>query len=120
MGSLVNPTPSLGSSTANAPQLSQNEIDMLRAQIQACWNPPVGVSEAKDLVVVLRFLLNRDGSVSGEPSVTNRGGSPLFQVAVESATRAVLRCQPYRLPVSKYDAWSDVEVKFDPKEMFRG
>ncbi len=120
MGSLVNPTPSLGTSTANAPQLSQNEIDMLRAQIQACWSPPVGVMEAKDLVVVLQFGLNRDGSVAAEPIVTNRGSNPLFQVAVDSARRAVLKCQPYRLPVAKYDAWSEVEVKFDPKEMFRG
>ena len=86
MGSLVNPTPSLGTSTANAPQLSQNEIDMLRAQIQACWNPPVGVTEAKDLVVVLQFGLNRDGSVVARPIVTNRGSSPLFQVAVDSAS----------------------------------
>jgi colicin import membrane protein len=52
--------------------------------------------------------------------VTNRGSSPLFQIAVESARGAVLKCQPYRLPAAKYEAWSDVEVKFDPKEMFRG
>ncbi len=64
-GSLVNPTPSLGASTANAPQLSQNEIDALRAQLKRCWNPPVGVVDAKDLIVVVQFALNRDGSVSG-------------------------------------------------------
>jgi TonB C terminal len=74
--------------------LSQNEIDMLRAQIQACWSPPVGVMEARDLVVVLQFGLNRDGSVSGEPFMTNRSGSALFQVAVESATRAVCVVSP--------------------------
>jgi hypothetical protein len=78
------------------------------------------VMEAKDLIVVLQFGLNRDGSVAAVPIVTNRGSNPLFQVAVDSAQRAVLKCQPYRLPVSKYEAWSEVEVKFDPKEMFRG
>jgi hypothetical protein len=31
----------------------------------------------------------------------------LVHVAAEGATRAVLRCQPYRLPLSKYEAWRD-------------
>jgi outer membrane biosynthesis protein TonB len=119
-GTMINPTPSLGSTTGNAPQLSQNEIAMLRAQLYSCWNPPVGVVEAKDLVVTVRFSLNRDGSLASEPMVVNRGRNALFQIAAEAATRAVRRCQPFRLPVSKYEAWQDVEVNFDPSEMFRG
>ena len=119
-GTLVNPTPSLGSPTGNAPQLSQNELNALHDQLMGCWNPPVGVAEAKSLYVIVRFELNRDGSLSGEPSVVNRGSAALFQVAAESATRAVRRCQPFRLPAAKYDAWREVEVKFDPTEMFRG
>jgi outer membrane biosynthesis protein TonB len=119
-GTLVNPNPSLGSPLGNAPELSQNEIDALRAQLMGCWNPPVGVADAKDLIVIVRFALNRDGSVSGDPTVVNHGDSSLFQIAAESATRAVRRCQPFRLPVSKYDAWRDVEVKFDPNDLFRG
>jgi colicin import membrane protein len=117
-GSMVNPTPSLGASLANAPVLSQNEIDALRAQLYSCWNPPVGVLEAKDLVVTVRFTLNRDGSLSGDPAVTNRSSHALFQVAAESAVRAVRRCQPFRLPVVKYDAWQDVEVSFRPEDVF--
>ena len=109
----------LGAAAANAPELSQNEIDALRAQLMACWNPPVGVLDAKDLSVVLQFSLNRDGSVSGQPVLVNRASSPLFQVAVESAKRAVLSCQPFRLPVAKYEAWQEVEVKFN-SEMFGG
>jgi len=119
-GSMINPTPTLGSPTGNAPQLSQNEIAMLKAQLMSCWNPPVGVSEAKDLVVTVRFSLNRDGSLSSEPMVLNRGRNALFQIAAESATRAVRRCQPFHLPASKYEAWQEVEVNFDPNDMFRG
>src|SRR5262249_60596811 len=79
-GTMVNPTPSLGSTTGNAPQLSQNEQAMLIAQLRGCWNPPVGVAEAKDLVVTVKFSLNRDGSLAGEPIVLNRGRNALFQV----------------------------------------
>jgi colicin import membrane protein len=77
------------------------------------------VVDAKDLSVVLQFSLNRDGSVSGQPILVNRVSSPLFQVAVESAMRAVVGCQPFRLPAAKYEAWQEVEVKFN-SEMFGG
>jgi colicin import membrane protein len=119
-GSLVNPTAMLGAAAANAPELSQSEIDALRAQLMSCWNPPVGVADAKNLIVVVRFALNRDGSVAGDPLVVNRDANGLFQIAAESATRAVRRCQPFRLPAAKYEAWREVEVKFDPNDLFRG
>jgi outer membrane biosynthesis protein TonB len=119
-GTMINPTPSLGSTTGTAPQLSQNELAMLIAQLRSCWAPPVGVVEAKDLVVTVRFSLNRDGSLLGQPIVVNRGNNALFQVAAEAATRAVRVCQPFRLPASKYEAWQEVEVNFDPILMFGG
>ena len=92
---------------------------MLNAQLASCWSPPVGVREAKGLVVRVSFSLNRDGSVSGQPIVTNRGSNPLFQIAAESAIRAVLNCH-FRLPASEYEWWREVEAKFDPIEMFGG
>ena len=122
-GTMINPTPSLGSTTGNAPQLLQNEDArlqaMLNAQLASCWTPPVGVREAKGLVVHVSFSLNRDGSVSGQPIVTNRGSNPLFQIAAETAVRAVLSCH-FRLPPSKYDSWQRVDASFDPIEMFGG
>ena len=100
--------------------LSQSELDALRAQIQACWNPPVGVADAKGLVVTVRLMLKHDGSLAADPAVTNRSSNTLFQVAAESALRAIRRCAPYRLPIAKYEVWKDVEVDFDPRDMFRG
>ena len=39
--------------------------------------------------------------------------------AVESAQRALLdpRCQPFPLPLHKYDAWRVVQITFDPQNM---
>jgi colicin import membrane protein len=111
---------SFGASTGNAPRLTQSEIDALRAQIQACWNPPVGAADARDLVVLVRVQFRTDGTLAAEPQVVNRGSSPYFQIAAESATRAVRRCQPYTLPAAKYEIWRDVEVTFDPRDMFGG
>lgn len=119
-GQEINRTASLGVPTGNAPTLSQSEIDALRAQIQACWNPPPGALDARELIVQVRLQLNRDGSVSAEPQVLNRGSHPQFQVAAESAKRAIRRCAPYKMPIAKYDIWQDVEVTFDPRDMYRG
>ena len=118
-GETLNATPTLGTSTGRSAALSQSEIDALRAQIQACWNPPAGAADGKNLIVKVRLMLNQDGSLSGEPTVVNRGDG-FFQVAAESAMRAIRRCQPYKMPIAKYDVWKDVEVTFDPREMFRG
>ena len=120
VGDTLSSTPSLGVSSGSAAQLSQTEIDALRAQIQACWNPPAGAADARGLVVQVRIMLRQDGSLSAEPMLLNRGGTPFFQVAAESAMRAVRRCQPYKLPIAKYEIWKDVEVTFDPREMYRG
>jgi outer membrane biosynthesis protein TonB len=119
-GDTLNTTPSLGLPSGTAATLSQNEIDALRAQIQACWNPPAGALEAKELVVRVRLQLKQDGALSAEPALLNRGNHPVFQIAAESAIRAIKRCQPYKLPIAKYQIWRDVEVTFDPREMFRG
>ncbi len=119
-GQEVNRTASLGVPTGNAASLSQSEIDALRAQIQACWNPPPGALDARDLIVQVRLQLNSDGSISADPQVLNRGSHPQFQVAAESAKRAIRRCAPYKMPIAKYDIWRDVEVTFDPRDMYRG
>jgi colicin import membrane protein len=119
-GAQPNQTAALGTATGNAARLSQSEIDALRAQIQACWNPPIGTQDAQSLIVKVRIALNQDGSLAAEPVLTNRGNAPTFQIAAESAMRAVRRCAPYRMPIAKYDAWRDVEITFDPRDMLRG
>ena len=120
-GSTLNNTPALGAATGTAVALSQNELDALGARLRQCWNVPVGLAEARDLVVTVRILFNKDGTLSGEPRVQNHDSRPVFQSAAESALRAVRGCGPYNfLPIAKYEAWKDVEVNFDPRDMFRG
>jgi colicin import membrane protein len=120
-GATLSNTPSLGTPTGRSASLTQSEIDALRARIQQCWNPPAGLADARDLIVVIRIRFNPDGSLSSDPTLSNSGSHPTFQVAAESALRAVRRCAPYSfMPVAKYDVWKDVEVTFDPRDMFRG
>lgn len=101
-------------------KMTQSELDALRGQVSACWNPPVGAAGAEDLRVRIRFNLSQSGEVSGSPEVINSSSNPAFGAAASSAVRAIMRCAPYSLPIAKYDAWQEVILNFDPKELLGG
>ena len=94
-------------------------MDALRGQIQRCWNVPAGAADAENLKVSVQFRLDPSGALDGAPQiVSGGGGAGIERAAAESARRAVLACAPYTLPSEKYEAWSDVIVHFDPRDMF--
>ena len=111
--------PVRGESDGRQATMSVNEIDALRARIAECWNPPPGGLGADEIVVKIRLELNEDGTLVGYPTVANRGASPFFQAAADSAVRAVFQCQPYALPGEKYALWRDMILNFDPSDMYR-
>jgi colicin import membrane protein len=117
----LNATSNLGAANGQAAQLSQTEIDALRARISQCWNPPAGVDINSKLYVVLRVLFKQDGSIASDPVVVEGSASALGPALAESGKRALLRCQPFTmLKPEHYEQWKDIEVKFDPHEMLGG
>ena len=94
--------------------MTQNELDGLRGQVQRCWTPPVGSSEA-NLVVAVRFTLNPDGTLNSRPATVEAPAHPMGPSLARSAERAVAMCAPYKLPADKYAAWSDIILDFDPR-----
>jgi colicin import membrane protein len=112
---------SLGAVNGTAAQLSQSEIDALRARLRQCWNPPVGAAEAEKMYVVFRVLFKRDGTLMNNPVLVGGPPSQAGPVLAESARRALLQCQPYTmLKPEHYDQWKDMQITFDPREMFGG
>ena len=117
----LNSQPTLGASSGTAAQLSQSEIDALRARISSCWSPPAGVNASSKIYVVLRVLFKQDASMSREPVLVEATASPLGPALAESAKRALLLCQPFTmLKPEHYDQWKDLELKFDPQELLGG
>jgi outer membrane biosynthesis protein TonB len=119
----ISDTPSAGAPRpkAVAAQLSQNELDALRARLTQLWNPPAGAQNPEEIVVTIRFRLKPDGTVDGGPQVVTSGRSMLFMVSRDRAVQAVLRGQPFNmLRPENYEAWKDLEVTFDPRDMIRG
>lgn len=110
----------LGAKTTNpAGKLSQNEMDALRGQIQKNWNIIPGLADGGDIRITVSMQLDRSGNIVGQPDVRATGGSQATrQTLAGSARRAVLRSQPYDLPLDKFDTWSEVIVNFDPSQLF--
>ncbi|HVC53110.1 MAG TPA: energy transducer TonB [Stellaceae bacterium] len=101
-------------------QLSASEIDVIREQIERCWNVPAGARDAKDLVVEIHVIMNPDGTVQ-QATIVNQGNmnDPYYRAAAESARRAFYnpQCTPLKLPPGKYDVWKDFVADFSPKDL---
>jgi hypothetical protein len=120
-GDTLNTTPSLGLPNGRSSQLSMNELDALRARLAQLWNPPAGAQDPRELVVEVRIRLRPDGTLAASPEVLTGGRTPLFVAARDSAVRALYRGQPYdMLRPEHYEQWKDIEITFDPRQMFRG
>ena len=116
----------LGARPSGAGRLSMRQkvdlASLIRRQITPCWNPPSMTENPGIVTVTLRIRLEPNGEVTGTPSVSSvSGATPSNQAYVTamvgSVRRAVLRCAPLSLPADLYDAWSDVELNFDPRDV---
>lgn len=120
-GKDLSTSPGLGDPMTHAAQLSQSELDALRARLMALWNPPIGIKDPQDYVIRIRIRLGRNGRLIAPPQVITSGHGQLFDSARDSAVRAVFRGQPFdMLKPEHYNVWKDIEVTFDPRDMFRG
>lgn len=101
--------------------ISISEIDLVRRQIERCWNLPAGAKDAHKMTVEVRVVMHPDGTVREatlrEPA--RMQADPYFRAMAESVLRAVLnpRCQPFKLPPDRYDVWQTLLLNFDPREI---
>jgi len=104
--------------------LSISEVDAIITQISKCWAIPAGARDADSTSVRLRISLAVDGSLTSVKIVDegryNEAGETFFRAWADSAVRAVRGCSPITgLPPKKYKSWSELELNFDPRKMFR-
>lgn len=86
-------------------------------QIKPHWSAPQG-ADADQLVTLVRFRLNADGSLSGSPSCVSTTGVTASNAAqkdlhCERAIRAVRLAAPFNLPEQFYDKWKLITSRFD-------
>ncbi|MBQ9335604.1 MAG: cell envelope integrity protein TolA [Alphaproteobacteria bacterium] len=102
--------------------LTATQIDLIRQTIRKCWHFPAGLRNAEDLIVDIKMELDPEGNVKKAEIVdkTRMANDHDYRTAAENAYRAVLdpKCNPLPLPKEHYNEWKDLELSFNPKEMF--
>jgi hypothetical protein len=108
-------------SAAPAAAFGPQQQSALRAaimrQLKPHWSAPQG-ADAEKLVTQVRFDLNRNGALVGEPQIVSQSGQTAANAAqvrrhAEQAIRAVRLASPFILPPDLYDHWQTVTSTFD-------
>ena len=112
----------LGSPTQNAPRMSPSLSASLDGWLQdaylSCWTQPPTMPEGVKYVAQVRVSFNPDGSLSAQPQLVNPPSDPAWRAYAESSMRAVLKCNPLRVPpqyVPYFQQWKVKTVHFDPE-----
>lgn len=103
--------------TAFGPSEQASLISAISRQLRPHWTAPQGV-DVERLVTIVRFRLNEDGSLAGEPRVVSQTGrtdanAPQMGRHAELALRAVKLAAPFDLPKEYYQYWKSVDSRFD-------
>ncbi len=104
-GATLNSTSALGAPHGRDADNSATWGAMFKAQVERCWKKPYGGIEKQNMAVDFEIRLRRDGTLEAPPIAKPGDSSPYFRVYQESALRAIIECQPYRLPAQFYDEW---------------
>jgi hypothetical protein len=93
--------------------LSSEEIAQFKAQVSRCWAAPNGVPSTPGFDVLLRIALTPDGRLAAAPELIRAPASLAGPPLVDSAKRALQKCQPYGgLPADKYKDWRILDLTF--------
>ncbi|MFV9875191.1 MAG: hypothetical protein AB8U25_01375 [Rickettsiales endosymbiont of Dermacentor nuttalli] len=102
--------------------LSLNEEASIRSQLYKCWDIPIGIKDIAKMSVVLKINLTQDGTVQHVKIIEENKPSKVdmssFRAFLESTVRAVHKCSPLQnLSIEKYNAWREIELNFDPRDV---
>jgi outer membrane biosynthesis protein TonB len=104
-GETLNSNASLGLAKGAAADNSATWGSMFKQQVERCWKKPYGGIEQQKSEAVFAIRLKRDGTLEGAPVPEGTPSTPYLRVYQESALRAIIECQPYRLPAAYFDEW---------------
>ena len=100
------------SATGTSAQLSQSEIDALRARIIELLESAARRRCEVEALYRARRLVQTGRTLSREPAVVEGSASALGPALAESAKRALLLCQPFTmLKPEHYDQWKDLAAQ---------
>ena len=101
-----------------SPSLSASLDAWFTAAYLACWSPPPTAPQGERYIADVKVIFNPDGSLSGQPVLLNPPRDPAWRAHAESAVRAVLKCNPLKLPAQYapfFEQWKTKTIHFDPE-----
>lgn len=104
-GETLNSNAALGLAHGKAADNSATWGSMFKQQVERCWKKPYGGIESQKPEAAFAIRLKRDGTLEGMPVPEGTPGTPYLRVYQESALRAIIECQPYRLPAAFFEEW---------------
>ena len=111
----LNSNAALGLSKGTAADNSATWGSMFQRQVERCWKKPYGGIESQKPEIAFAIRLKRDGTLEGSPVPEGVPATPYLRVYQESALRAILECQPYKLPANLYEEWKYFAPVFKEK-----
>ncbi|WFU16131.1 protein TolA [Bradyrhizobium sp. CB3481] len=114
-GDTMNSNAALGTAKGAAADNSATWGSMFQRQVERCWKKPYGGIESQKPEVAFAIRLKRDGTLEGAPVPEGTPATPFLRVYQESALRAIIECQPYKLPAAMYDEWKYFAPVFKEK-----
>jgi outer membrane biosynthesis protein TonB len=114
-GDTMNSNAALGTAKGAAADNSATWGSMFQRQVERCWKKPYGGIESQKPEVAFAIRLKRDGTLEGSPVPEGVPATPFLRVYQESALRAILECQPYKLPAAFYEEWKYFAPVFKEK-----
>ena len=117
----VSQTASIGAPTQSAPTMSPTLMaaldGLMMDQYNQCWTDN-GIG-ANGYVPQIRVQYAPDGSLIGQPSLTNPPADPALRSLADDALRAVRKCNPLKIPAQYapyYEKWRQRLLRMNPED----
>jgi hypothetical protein len=85
---------------------------MFQAQVGRCWKKPHASAEDPQAMAAFAIKLTRDGMLEGAPIPEKAPDTPYLRSLQESGLRAIVACQPYKLPAAYFEEWKNFAPVF--------
>jgi outer membrane biosynthesis protein TonB len=104
-GDTLNSNAALGLAHGKAADNSATWGALFKSQVDRCWKKPYGGIEAQMMEAEFNIKLKRDGTLEAAPVAVGAPATQFVRAYQESALRAIIDCQPYKLPAAFFDEW---------------
>jgi hypothetical protein len=101
---------------AASPENGPINVEALRQTIRPCWNTEAAKTP---FIVTITVRMNRDARPLQAIPRDNAtyDSDPNYRTVADAALRAIMnpRCQPWPLPLDRYEGWQTLTFNFDPR-----